>query len=391
MSEVLQYRLIRNKDIILKDLEAEQVLDYLYQEDVLDDDQYEEVSSKGPRKEQSALLLKYVERDSSAIQKMIDRLQRSSQRHLAKILNEPLSNEVELSRGVSKMLEQDSPNYSMRNVPCGYAVIINNAEFDNTVEPKLGSREGSEVDVIRMTELFEWLQFNVAVYINKTADEIESIVRKYGVDIDHNNFDCFVLFLMSHGFEDGIFGSDNKKVFMANIRRQLIADKCYSLANKPKLIFVQACRGGKTDKGFVVTDSPISKGTTKPSQEISGNSNPTSASSNLNQPWNHSQYHIPDIDVQYIPQDADMFITYASTANHAALRNTTTGGWFVTQLYEVFRDNAEKEDLQSMITKVTGHVSSIKHVIRNTKDYAMQCPEHTGNLRKKLFFNPKKS
>lgn len=100
MSEVLLYRLKTNKNVILKDLEADQVLDYLYQEDVLDDDQYQEVHSKEPRKEQSELLLKYVERDSSAIQKMISRLERSSQRHLAKILNEPLPNEVELSRGL---------------------------------------------------------------------------------------------------------------------------------------------------------------------------------------------------------------------------------------------------------------------------------------------------
>lgn len=293
--------------------------------------------------------------------------------------------------GVTKLLEQDSPNYSMTRVPCGYAVIINNAEFENNIEPILESREGSEVDVARMTELFEWLQFKVVVYRNRTAEEVESTVRRYRVDVDHSNFDCFVLFLMSHGFKDGIFGSDNKKVFMDNIRRQLTADECYSLANKPKLIFVQACRGGGIDKGFLVTDSPLSQGVANTSHEVSGDSFPTSTPRNLSPTCDYGQYHIPDIDVRWIPKDADIFITYASTANHTALRNSVTGGWFVTQLYEVVRKYAKKEDLQSMITKVTGQVSAIKGRIKDTTGYSMQCPEHTGNLRKKLFFNPRKS
>jgi SOS response regulatory protein OraA/RecX len=99
MSEVLLYRLRVNRDAILEDLESEQVLDYLYQEDVLDDEKYEEVRDKRPRRKQAALLLSYVERDSSAIGKMIDALENSSQRHLACILKEELPDEVILSKG----------------------------------------------------------------------------------------------------------------------------------------------------------------------------------------------------------------------------------------------------------------------------------------------------
>ena len=99
MSEVLLYRLRMNRDAILQDLESDQVLDYLYQEDVLDGEKYEEVRDKGPRRKQAALLLSYVERDSSAIQKMIDALENSCQRHLAYILKDELPDEVKLSRG----------------------------------------------------------------------------------------------------------------------------------------------------------------------------------------------------------------------------------------------------------------------------------------------------
>lgn len=99
MSEVLLYRLQMNRKAILEDLEPDQVLDYLYQEDVLDSDKYDQVLDKGTRKKQAELLLSMVERNSTAIEKMIDVLEKSSQRHLAAILREELPNEVAQSKG----------------------------------------------------------------------------------------------------------------------------------------------------------------------------------------------------------------------------------------------------------------------------------------------------
>ena len=99
MSEVLLYRLKMNRKAILGDLEPDQVLDYLYQEDVLDSDKCGEVRDKGSRKKQAESLLSIVERDSTAIEKMINALESSSQRHLAAILKQELPDEVSLSKG----------------------------------------------------------------------------------------------------------------------------------------------------------------------------------------------------------------------------------------------------------------------------------------------------
>ena len=382
MSDVLLYRLRENREAILEDLESSQVLDYLYQEDVLDSNKYEEVRDKGPRKQQAALLLSYVERDSSAIERMIEALEHSSQRHLACILKEELPDEVQRSKVIRELLLNDPETpYPMIHVPCGYAVIINNYEFDE--HTKMEVREGSKVDVDKMEKLFHWLQFEVDLYENQTAAEIESIVRKYQVEVDHNNFDCFVLFLMSHGDTEGIFGTDGKEVSIRhNIRSHLTADKCFSLANKPKLIFVQACRGKKADKPFLVTDSPIEPRGTMLAQEMSSRQNcvPTMLEQSP------ADYTTSEVDLRYIPQDSDIMIAYAATAEHAALRNVHTGGWFVSQLYDVMRNHAATEDLQSMFTKVVGRVSSRKSSVHNY----MQCPEQIGNLRRKVCFKPRK-
>ena len=282
--------------------------------------------------------------------------------------------------GILKSLQNDPDGpYPMTNVPRGYAVIINNFKFDEGT--MLEFRKGSEIDVRKMEELFHWLQFKVEVHQNKTAAEIISIVRKYCYEKEHTKFDCFVLFLMSHGSEDAIFGTDRKLVNVRHdIRRYMTADKCFSLANKPKLIFVQACRGEEANQGFVVTESAHHLMGNLPRQEV--HNYPAYTPSNLD----IAPSFAPPVDVKYIPQDSDILIFYASTASHAALRHTQEGGWFVMKLYDVMCEYAEKEDLQSMITKVTGQVS-MKKTVKNEKVY-MQCPEQIGNLRKKVFFNP---
>lgn len=82
------------------DLEASNVLDYLYQEDVLDFDNYEEVRDTKPRKKQAGLLLEFVEKGGhTAITKFIYALEHSSQQHLASILLTKIPNEDELCRG----------------------------------------------------------------------------------------------------------------------------------------------------------------------------------------------------------------------------------------------------------------------------------------------------
>ena len=280
--------------------------------------------------------------------------------------------------GILKSFKHDPDvPYPMTHVPCGYAVIINNIVFDEGT--RLETREGSEVDVAKMTKLFEWLQFKVEVHRNKKAAEIRSTVRHYCYGREHNKFDCFVLFLMSHGLDDAIFGTDGELVYLrSDIRPYLLGDTCYSLSGKPKLIFVQACRGREANEGLVVTES----GYNLPSQEASPY--PVCTPSNLDM----TPSFTPATDFKYsIPQDSDVLIFYASSSSYAAHRNTREGGWFVKELYDVMRKYAKTEDLQSMITKVTGQTAT--RMMKKDKKKYMQCPEQVGNLRKQLFFNPR--
>ena len=62
---------------------------------------------------------------------------------------------------------------------------------------------------------------------------------------------------MSHGGEEGVMGTDGKYINVEKITEKFQADECQSLATKPKLFFINACRGHKEDAGCQVPRGPL--------------------------------------------------------------------------------------------------------------------------------------
>ena len=69
--------------------------------------------------------------------------------------------------------------------------------------------------------------------------------------LDHSDCDCFACVILSHGEEGVIYGT-NGTVKMED----LVAPfrQCRTLVGKPKLFFIQACRGTRLDSGVEFTD-----------------------------------------------------------------------------------------------------------------------------------------
>ena len=127
-------------------------------------------------------------------------------------------------------------HYTMKNKPRGHCLIISNKRFENTEEV----RKGTEHDVENLEETFKWLEFNVEVKENCKAEEIKKHMGKYSA-MNHESFDCFVCCILSHGSSKGIAGTDGEFVSMEDIQKDF--NKCKTLNGKPKLFFIQACRG----------------------------------------------------------------------------------------------------------------------------------------------------
>lgn len=58
--------------------------------------------------------------------------------------------------------------------------------------------------------------------------------------MDHSESDCFVLACLSHG-EQGILYASDAPYKPDSLWSKFTADKCPSLAGKPKLFFIQVC------------------------------------------------------------------------------------------------------------------------------------------------------
>ena len=57
-------------------------------------------------------------------------------------------------------------------------------------------------------------------------------------------FSLFQLCILSHGEHDCVLGVDDEQVPLPLVLQNLNAVNCPNLRGKPKLVFIQACRGG---------------------------------------------------------------------------------------------------------------------------------------------------
>ena len=251
----------------------------------------------------------------------------------------------------------------MTAFPRGIALIINNKLFaDHPEHRKLSTRHGSEEDVSQVKSLFDALGFDVHTKENCTRlqllTELDSVACQ-----DHSGYDCFVLWLMSHGKSGEVFCSDGVPLPIQSAQDML--SNCKTLRGKPKLFFLQACRGDEKDKGFAVT-------TDNPPQ--------------IQDP---SVHVVPrsDVDVpsasRIIPTHADFLYSYATVEGYVSYRNEALGSYYVRAVVEAFRERAIHDDLVDILTIVNRKVSEMK--ISYAKTFK-QMPEYKSTLLKKVRF-----
>lgn len=70
-------------------------------------------------------------------------------------------------------------------------------------------------------------------------------------DEDHTHNDCLVVCVMSHGDTGKIYARDMGYP-PDKLWEPFLGDECISLNGKPKMFFIQACRGNQVDEGVTV-------------------------------------------------------------------------------------------------------------------------------------------
>ncbi|KAL8602787.1 hypothetical protein ACOMHN_055170 [Nucella lapillus] len=250
--------------------------------------------------------------------------------------------------------------YNMGHKERGYALIFNNKRFHPSTG--MGDRTGTDVDGEQLYMMLTEMGFQVTLKKDCTTQEMESVLTKMGKS-DHTNADCFACAILSHGEEGYVYGSDGR-IEIDKLVAPFKGHKCRSLAGKPKIFFIQACRGNQLDGGVEVADA-LGAGPGEPDDSV---------------------------DVRRIPTESDFLMAYSVVPGYFAWRNSTRGSWFVQALVEVLRENWKRMDLLTMMTRVSRKVaydfeSNASKEFMNRKK---QIPCVTSMLTRDLYFTPRK-
>lgn len=240
------------------------------------------------------------------------------------------------------------PVYEMNRSPHGTCVIISNCHFAQHT-----ARKGSLIDLHKLLSLFESLGYNVEQKEDLNSKDMKEYLCQVANREEHNDADSFVCCILSHGDKDNIFGSDSQQVDLNDLVTPFKGSRCRKLAGKPKMFFIQSCRGDIDDEMVEVfeSDGP------------------------------HKQ---PAQQLHTIPSEADFFFGFATTRGCSAYRSTKNGSWYIMNLYDVMMEYAQHGyDLLTMHTIVNQRVSEM---VADNQPNLKQCSAPVSTLRKRVIF-----
>ena len=194
--------------------------------------------------------------------------------------------------------------YEMDEGRSGICLVINNYNF-----PGVRKRQGAGIDELKIVDLFrDELHFKVEVLQNLPGSEILKASKEFAArDLSH--FTAFVFIIMSHGDKDAIEGVDGAFVKVELLMSRFSMKECPTLRNKPKLFFIQACRGQLSDPRR--DRLPTALGNTE-GDGFAMNLCPDSALAN-----------------GVTPLEADFLLSFATAPGYKSYRSQVVGSWYI--------------------------------------------------------------
>jgi hypothetical protein len=267
-------------------------------------------------------------------------------------------------------------DYKMTARPRGLCLIVNNVDFEHDLLPK---RRGSDQDANRFDQLFKQLGFVTIMTRNLTADQMRAKFRELS-NACRPEHDALFVFILSHGNEHGIYGTDG---FVIDVDSDVLScfdnKNCKAMKGKPKVFVIQACRGNSKDDGGDRLDSVA----VIPANTNQGATNIQQAN-RVPSSWLPSANRQHDDTSHSLPNRLDMLLVQSCSKGYVSVRNETAGSWLGVSLAYFIMIYAHERDLEkilkSTVTDIAGRISSDGH---------KQSVEFTGiGWRKSLYFNP---
>lgn len=221
------------------------------------------------------------------------------------------------------VLQHGEETYRMNRRKRGKLVLICNTKF--RAELKLADRKGTDKDIGAIKRVFHGiLQFEVVEFYERKTYEMLRDVEEAAKASDNGDCDCFVVFVLTHGSDSGkVFGTEGE-ILISQLIEPLKNNPL--LVGKPKMVFVQACRGKRHDPGIM-------------------KSVPDHGEESDHGEGGSSQHVM-------IPVEADFLYVYSTADGYVSFQNPTTGSWFVQTLCSELETNWQRLEMMQMLTRV---------------------------------------
>ncbi|XP_058831650.1 caspase-1-like [Topomyia yanbarensis] len=249
--------------------------------------------------------------------------------------------------------------YDTTNKRRGVALVFCHMNFNS-----MAKRNGTDKDRDDICSILYDLDFDVRVFDDLNRQRVLETLKEVSQE-DHSDSDCLVVVVMSHGEQGVVYARDNK-YNVDSLWKNFVGNACPSLIGKPKMFFIQACRGEQFDQG--VQFRPLKAA---PKDMVDSKK---------------------DQVVFSIPAMADLLVMYSTFEGYYSWRNPRQGSWFIQSLCKELKENGKVRDLLTLLTGVSRRTayewqSFVPHDER--MDAMKQIPCIVSMLTKTFYFTKK--
>ncbi|KAG0719145.1 Cell death protein 3 [Chionoecetes opilio] len=232
----------------------------------------------------------------------------------------------------------DDVVYRNHSTPRGLVLIFN---FLFTGHPQ-HQRYGATRDSFNLTTLFTRMGYKVELHEDLTKTEMKTALQTTQNSRTLYEVDSLIVFVLSHGESDSNFCTNTRNLnegcmSVDEVRYYFTDTHCPALKDKPKLFFLNFCRGKLTESQILFDGMPVG---------------------------------------QVAPRD--MVTVYASITKFRAPRHPQLGTVFVQVVCEVLAVHAHCKELQDLHIKMGKLMETCKGATPEIQSYVF----------KKFYFNP---
>lgn len=236
--------------------------------------------------------------------------------------------------------------YQTTDSPLGFVLIVCFTRY----------REGATIDVDNIQKFMGGtLHFTESIHYDPTKEELTCILTKTARELKEKckKYYCFTLFIMGHGDGNGITTKDGLAFAPEEMISHFKNDKLKEFAGKPKVFFIQSCRGPMEQPTVIATDT--------------------------------EEMYTPI----RVPKDGDIYVAYSTTEGHVAYRHGSKGSYFITGCVTTFTEKYSTMHLEDMMIDVRAKISKqLRKGKHDKKKEYGQMPVTTSTLRKPLYYIP---